>query len=673
MTVRRLLLATAALLSLPLSLHAEQWTQPTPEELALTSVPQAPGAPAIYLFREQITEDKMHVFSVHARLKVLTAGGLDKANIELPYLSGGETGFSLDELSGRTIHPDGSVVPFSGKPYNKLIEKHGSSKYMAKVFSLPDVTPGSILEYRYKLRYNDNVYVSPDWFVQEDLFTRKVHYLWLPETGKYIVTGDGRQMPITSISWTPILPSGAEVKQAENVSHQLSFELTANNIEPFPEEDQAPPLKSFSYRVLFYMTPYRDRTEFWSKEGKRWAKQQDKFIGSASILRSAAAEFTAGADTPDAKLHKLYVAVQKLENTDNTREHSTSEDKAEGLKAVNNVDDVLLRKRGSGNQLALLFVGLARATGFQAYAMDVTRRDRSIFFENYLNLNQLDDTLAVVNLNGKDEFFDPGVHLCPYHELSWPHQKVQGLRQTPDGNSVIAVTPGSAYRTSHVTRVADLTLDDHGTAVGTVTLTYTGAPALKWRQRYSTEDEAAARHDLAQSVQEMLPGGFAVELMVLDGLADPEHVLVAKFKAHGPVGSGAGRRLILPADLFQTNAHPLFPSETRKLGIDLQYASFYQDAVRFKLPPSLVLESAPEPSKLTFKQFAFYDLSTQTTPGSITVRRDQGRGEFLYMPSEYVDLRHYQQSTEVADSESIVLKQNSTTPITPAVAVPATP
>ncbi len=672
MILRRLLLATAALLPAASLLHAEQWTPPTPEELALTSVPQAPGAPAIYLFREQVTEDKLHMFSVHARIKVLTAGGLDNANVELPYLTGGQNGFTLDELAGRTVHPDGSIVPFTGKPYKKLVEKRGSQKYMAQVFSLPDVTPGSILEYHYKLRYNDNVYISPDWFVQEDLFTRKAHYLWLPETGKEIVTGDGREMPITAISWTPILPAGAEVKEAENVNHQVSFELNVNNIEPFPVEDNAPPLKSFSYRVLFYMTPYRNRTEFWAKEGKRWAKQEDKFIGSTGALKTAAAELTAGADTPDAKLHKLYSAVQKLDNTDNTREHTTAEDKAEGLKAVNNVDDVLARKRGTGNQLALLFIGLARAAGFQAYAMDVTRRDRSLFFLDYLNLNQLDDTVAVVNLNGKDEFFDPGVHLCPYHELSWPHQMVQGLRQTPDGNSAIAATPGTGYRTSHVTRVADLALDDQGVATGTVTLTFTGAPALKWRQRYSSEDEAAVRHDLAQSAQAMVPGSLNVDLMVIDGLADSEQVLTAKFKAKGPVGSGAGKRLILPADIFESNTRPMFPAETRKLGVDLQYAAFFQDAVRYKLPPSLVLESAPEPSKISYQQKAYYTLSTQTVPGSITIRRDVGRGEFLYMPSEYAELRHFQQGTEAADGESVVLRQNATAAITPAVVVPAT-
>ena len=44
---------------------------------------------------------------------------------------------------------------------------------MAKVFTMPDVEVGSIIEYRYKLRYDDNWFKAPDWYIQSDLLTRK--------------------------------------------------------------------------------------------------------------------------------------------------------------------------------------------------------------------------------------------------------------------------------------------------------------------------------------------------------------------------------------------------------------------------------------------------------------------------------------------------------------------
>src|ERR1700758_4879695 len=95
---------------------AEQWTQPTAEELSMTSQPQVPGAPAVYLDREEKTVDSLHSYSEYVRIKVLTEGGKKYANVELKYRAGGAIGFSVTDVQGRTIHPDGTVIPFTGKP-----------------------------------------------------------------------------------------------------------------------------------------------------------------------------------------------------------------------------------------------------------------------------------------------------------------------------------------------------------------------------------------------------------------------------------------------------------------------------------------------------------------------------------------------------------------------------
>ena len=58
---------------------------------------------------------------------------------------------------------------------------------MAKVFTLPDVEVGSIIEYRYALRYDDNYFIPPDWFIQSDLFLRKGRYIWKP-TNQQLLT-----------------------------------------------------------------------------------------------------------------------------------------------------------------------------------------------------------------------------------------------------------------------------------------------------------------------------------------------------------------------------------------------------------------------------------------------------------------------------------------------------
>jgi len=66
--LRAAMFAALAALSSPL-LHADQWTVPTKEELSMTSQPEVPGAAAVYLNREEITEDSLHMWRVYTRLK----------------------------------------------------------------------------------------------------------------------------------------------------------------------------------------------------------------------------------------------------------------------------------------------------------------------------------------------------------------------------------------------------------------------------------------------------------------------------------------------------------------------------------------------------------------------------------------------------------------------------
>jgi hypothetical protein len=61
-TVRRLA-GCGALLSLALASPAllrAQFQDPTPDELKMTADPKAPGASAVYLYREEATDDATH-------------------------------------------------------------------------------------------------------------------------------------------------------------------------------------------------------------------------------------------------------------------------------------------------------------------------------------------------------------------------------------------------------------------------------------------------------------------------------------------------------------------------------------------------------------------------------------------------------------------------------------
>jgi len=630
----------------------------------MTSIPEVPGAAAVYLNREETTEDKLHAWSVYVRLKVLTDKGKDYANVELNYgrpNSGG--GYTIGDIAGRTIHPDGTIIPFTGKPYEKLIEKtqgYEGFKHMAKVFTLPDVEVGSIIEYRYTLRYDDHYYMSPDWFIQSELFLRKGHYVWKPTSEQLVSKRQGREQLTNTIGWFPVLPTGTETKQTRlpgigMQEGQLILEVNVHDIPPSPKEEFMPPISAFTYRVLFYYSPYRSAEEFWKSEGKFWSKDSDKFIGPGPKVSAAVRELTAASDTTDQKLRKLYAAIMQLENTDFTREHERAEDKAAGLREVHNTDDILERKRGSSDQLAELFIAMARASGMKAYPFAVTNRNRSIFTKGYLSLSQLDDIIAVVNVDGKEQFFDPGSRYCPYGHLEWKHTFAGGLRQVEGGGTVIAETSGEPYTASRIQRVANLNMDDHGEVTGTVKMTYMGAPALKWRHRSLSGDQASLERELRTSIEQLLPGGMEVKVASIEKLANYEEPLNVFFNVKGPIGAPTGKRLLIPGDIFTSNEKASFPHEKREIPVYFDYTHMVQDAVRVNLPASIKIESVPSSDRQQLMNAALYNLTTSSTPNSVTVRRDFSLGEFLFSTKDYANLRAFYNKMETKDQESVVL------------------
>jgi hypothetical protein len=648
-----------------------QWTPPTPEELSMTAQPEVPGASAVYLFREETTEDDLHMFSIYVRLKVLAEGGKEHANVELGYASfDSGSGTSITDIAGRTIHPDGTIIPFTGKPYEKLIEKTQGVKVMSKVFTLPDVEVGSIIEYRYKLRLDDYHFRSPQWYIQSDLFTRKAHYVWKP-TNKQLVSSDDRGQLTNAIAWTPILPVGAELKETQipgtglTEGHRI-FELSMHDIPPAPKEDFMPPISSFTYRVLFYYTPYRSGEEYWKNEGKHWAKLCDKFIGPGSGVNAAVKDLTNPSDPQDQKLRKLYAAIMKLENTDYTREHSSREEKAEGFKEVHTTDDIWSRKRGSSEEMTELFVAMARAAGMKAYVMTVSNRDSRVFFKAYPSFAQFDDYVAIANVDGKEQFFDPGSRYCPYGHLAWKHTGVGGVRQT-DGASALAQTPLESYTSSRTQRIADLVIDEHGMVTGTVKLTYTGNPALHWRQQSLTGDATSLERELRLSLEQILPQGMEVKVTSIEKLEDYEQPLIVSLAAKGTLGSFTGKRIFLPGDVFESSTKASFPQEKRDIPVYFTYPYMMQDAVRVKFPAGLNVESLPATEKIPFSSFAVYSLSTSSTPSTVTVQRSYSLGETIYLPKEYPELRSFYSKMETKDQESVVL---TTAPVTASKTVP---
>ncbi len=516
----------------------------------MTADPKAPGADAVYLYREEKTDDNLHYHSYYVRIKVLTEKGKELATVRTPYE---RRGFKVTDIQGRTIHPDRTIIPLTAKPSDLTDVKTRDFQVNTMVFTLPNVEVGSILEYRLQIRYDDNSVSSPTWQIQQPYFVHKAHYQFEPSKDLAYIT-DSRGNIANNLMYALILTDGTKMK------HDISgrYTLDVDDVPPVPKDDWMPHMNTINWRAEFYYSPYPSGAEFWRNEGKRWAKETDRFADPSKGLRNAVATLVGAGDSEEQKARKIYAAVMQLDNTDFTRQKSSAERKTEKLKAIKNADDVWTQKSGSSDDIALLYVALARAAGLHVYPLQVVDRDRAVFDPSYLTLGQLDDYIVVVTLDGKDVYLDPGQKMCPFGLLHWKHSFASGLRLSDNG-PVPGTTPMGLYTETVFDRVAELNIDDSGGVKGTARIILTGQEALYWRQLSIQNDETELKKQFNEAIRGYMPDGVEADFNHFIALPDYNSNLVAILDVTGNLGTATGKHYFLPG-LFLKRAPAILSS-----------------------------------------------------------------------------------------------------------------
>jgi hypothetical protein len=645
-----LLLGSTALLWLsasPLALRA-QFQDPTPDELKMTSDPKAPGAAAVYLYREATTDNDRFQSTYYARIKVLTEKGKELATVRIPY----EPGYLKVKIDGRTIHSDGTIVAANAKPEDLVTYK---SKYLqenAAVLILPDVEIGSILEYRVQFSYNYGI-PPPTWDLQEAYFIHKEHFLFNVGTGLVVKDQLGR---VLDRLMCEISPPGVPVHVNDN---RGVFTVELADVPPLVEEDWMPPSDYLRWRAAFYYSFALSNQEYWEKEAKYWAEETDTFAKVTGTIKNAADSIVSSGDTDEQKARKIYAAVMKLENTDFTHVKSEAELKKDKLKEIHSVEDVWKNQGGAGNSIALLYVALARAAGLKAWPIQIVDRNRGMFNSQYLDVKQLNDYLAIVNIGGKDIFLDPAQKMCPFGVLRWSHTLAGGIRES-DSGPIVAQTPGVSYVQNNDKTSADLTIDASGNVTGSARFFLGGADALYWRQRALQYDLEDVKQQFIETLRDDLPDGAEAKFDHFLGLEDPEVNLIAIVNLGGHIGSEAGKRLILPGLLFQSRAkHPFVSQDQRTAPIDIHFPMMEVDDVTYTLPPGYGVESAPHTDDTNWPGSAVLRINSVAKDNTLEVGRVFARNFTMLNATDYNDLHDFYLKLAAADQQQIVLSRTA--------------
>jgi hypothetical protein len=632
-----------------------QFQQPTQDELKMTADPKYPDAAAVILNQEEKTDDTVHYQSKYMRVKILNESAKDLATVSLGYWRGNLT---VENILARTIHADGTIIPLNVKPADLMRAKEGESEIRQVTFNLPSVEVGSILEYYYQIRYSENQYSTPTWQIQGQYPVRKAKYFFAPYPdllsnqpgiGGFLVDEHGQSL--SDLMWYVHLPAGKTL--VANASKR--FELELSDIPPLLREQWAPPTESQRYEIRFYFAPGNSVGQYWTNEAGFWLRDVGHFADVTGSIKSVAASLIAPGDSDLDKAKKLYAAVQGLENTDFTRKKTDEERKRQGLKAVKRADDSWSQKSGSGEDLALLYLALLRGAGLTAYPMKVVDREQGMYNPNYLNWNQLNDTVVILNTGGQDIVLDPGEKMCPFQMVHWRHSGAGGIRQQDKGIAPWA-TPLLPYSVNAIIRRAELTLSPNGQVTGRLKFSMIGQDALHWRQRSLLVDEDTLKKDFDEWLRTQVPAGTEAHLTGFANLDNPNADLNATATVVGAPGSAMGKRILLPGSFFATSEDRAFIEQpNRQQPVDMHYALQVKDGVLYHLPAGFELETTGPTASVPWPSYAVFQMKSTPNGNDLSVTATLARAFTFLQPDEYGQLRDFYQKVAAADQQQLVL------------------
>ena len=608
---------------------SEWWRTVQWEDYTLATLPQSeafPGDGAVVLLDEgrmetfgsgvqslRVAEGSQigySIFEQHRIVRVFDARGERYANIVLPYGSSSE----IDEIRARTITPSGTIVPLREE------DVHDVSLYpnfvffsdqRAKIFTMPAIEPGAVLEYRYRIKVRDRT-VWHGWRFQSEVPTLISRFTMLAPS----------EWPISFRTYGIELEP--EIRRVPN-GFKSTFRWEARDLPGMMTEAGMPPPSERFARLAIAPLGFKS----WNDVSAWYRKLSEPREGDDDGIQQLVDSLIAGVSSRDEQMRILYEWVR------NHVRYLAVEIGIGGYQP-HRAAEVYAHRYGDCKDMTTILAAMGTAAGIRVHQVLISTWQNGIPDTTLPSPYHFNHAIAYAPEIRGGLWMDATAKGTPYGELPWYDQGVPVLVVVDNGEGRILVTPkaGVAANSERVSWRAEL--DESGRARVRARTVLTGALAMEARDdlAYATEQErkrwiearlprecasAAALEDLSLAGLMPVEDSLAVEVVFSTPVFAVREEDALRFRPSLIIASG------LP-DLFRPGArsHPVrfrFGMR-RELTLDLTLPEGWH------VPESLSVDSLSTP-------FGSWHSLVLRTPTGVRFRR------VVHLESQEVDPRQY--------------------------------
>jgi Domain of Unknown Function with PDB structure (DUF3857)/Transglutaminase-like superfamily len=624
----------------------EEWRPVDPADIALKTPIVEPNADAEAIFWDIRIDDGGAydlVLNHYVRIKIFTERGRDEhSKVEIPFVGG----IKIKDVAARTIKPDGTIIELAKEDIlEKVVVKVSGLKLRTKTFAFPGIEPGAIIEYKWKEVVSNSSANNMRLQFQRDIPVQSITYRIKPARDVFFEV-----RPFN-------MPKFEFHKEKGGFQTTTITKMPAFHEEPMmPPEDSVRAWAIVRYSDLTSLSYYiMAGTLYWAMDSRLKVDDQ---------IKKKAAEITAGAQTPEEKLEKIFQFCRTNIKNTNDVNAGFSEDEIEKLKENKKPSDTLKRGVGSATDINLLFAALAKAAGFDSRLALLPDRGKRLFRKDEVVPGSLGLSNIAVKVGEQWQFFDPGLPYVSKGMLRWQEEGVDALlvAEIP----IWVKTPLSPAEKSKEKHVADLRLDENGTLEGDVTVELTGHLAVE-RKVFNADDSPEQREEnLKESVKTRLSSAELTNI-VIENATDSSKPFVYKYHVRVPeYAQRTGKRLFFQPGYFQKGISALFSAGTRSYPIYFHYPWSEEDKITITLPKGYALDNADKPAPVAAGEVCYHEINIGITKDEKTLVYSRnfffgGNNSIIFAVQTYQSLKRLFDEIHKSDNHMITLKQTAAT------------
>ena len=586
---------------------------------------------------------------IHKRIKIFNENGKDEANIKIEYFSGNRLEY-ITGVQAETINlVDGK--PEITKLDKKLIYTKNIDKYRSEItFSMPNVKPGSIIEYKYT--WNTSYFGNfPDWYFQEripvrynelstaipDIFYfRAMSHLREPYV-KHSSSTDGRTLTEGTDTYQYGLQN--ELRAVANI-HSLQDEPYMSS---FHDNVEALRFQLISVRPIGGYAHIGSDT--WAKVGGRLVDDED-FGGQLKRKLKDEEAIIAKAKLMKTKTEKIAYIFNEVKNAMKWNGDDDWYTNDGTSRAWEN-------KTGNSTEINLILFHLLKQSGIDAYPMVVSTREHGKVDPYYTSLVQFNRGVVYVPLDSTKRFvLDATGKYNMYNETPADLLNSSGLYVDKPKNlyNIVNLEKKSPARQSVLIN-GEIKA---GKLTGTAQISGTSYNRINTIERYKTDGEKKYIDYLRGDDNNLKVTSLKLENMEADSLP-----LIQDIDFNLDLAGSDENYIYLNPNIFTTFKTNPFLRENRMTDIDFAYPRSFSINGSYKIPAGYKADALPKNITMVMpdKSFGFRRLVAEQD-GNIVVSYNISFNVAEYSKDHYPELFEFFKKMSEMLNEPIVFKKS---------------